>query len=260
MKDFYKHEKTSNPNFSHRYFVKKAGFSSPVQLYRVTEGKRNLTRESMQKFAQGLSLGKKEQQYFEILVSFNQAKSPEAKRYYLELLNNMRKEKIGTPLDEGKFEYLSKWFYPAIRELVYLPDFSDNPDWIKRRLKNRVTIKEIKEAIETLLRLELIKKDEAGKYVQVDKNIITDDGIAHEAAYIFHQQILSIAKETLASTYEHERQFSGILTAMSQKQFVELKKMVREFEDTVIRFLNDNPDVPDSVYYLNTTFFSLTEK
>ena len=142
LKDFYKHEKSANPNFSHRYFVKRAGFSSPVQLYRVTEGKRNLTRESIHKFVQGLGLGKREQQYFEILVSFNQAKGPEAKRYYLELLNNMRKEKVGTPLDEGKFEYLSKWFYPAIRELVYLQDFHDDPEWIKRVLKNRVNIKE----------------------------------------------------------------------------------------------------------------------
>lgn len=259
LKDYYRQEKERNPKFSHRFFVKKAGFSSPIQLHAVMEGVRNLSKDGILKFSLALGLTKREQQYFETLVSHNQAKTPETQSYYFELLRSLRKDKIGTPLDDDKFEFLSKWFYPAIRELVALPYFSDDPEWIRKALKNRVTTKEARQAMDALTRLGLIK-NENGKFVQIDQNLITEDDLVHDAAYQFHQQILNIAKDTLANTYPNERQCSGLMMPMSTKQFYEVKKMIREFEDTVIRFLNEHPETPESVFHLNTMLFSLTEK
>ena len=259
LKAFYTAEKEVNEKFSYRYFAQKAGFTSSNFLYLIITGKRNLSKDFIPKFSKALGLNKKEQQYFETLVSFNQAKTPEAKRYYMELLNLFSKDKTGKILKEEEYEYFSNWYYPVIREMVLLPHFEKNPKWIKKQLNNHVTIKQVNDALDTLMRLGLIKRDDTGRMVQADTHLITEDDVMHTAAYSFHQQVLSLAKHVLANTPGDKREISGITMALSKKQFQEIRRKVRDFEDHILKYLTDNPDVPNSVFQCNIQLFSVSE-
>jgi len=46
--------------------------------------------------------------------------------------------------------------------------------------------------------------------------------------------------------------------AVSEKQFSELRTMVREFENTVLKYLENNSDSSSAVYQLNFQLFPLT--
>lgn len=258
LKAYYAHAKKKMGSFSYRYFGLKAGFASPNLLLRIIGGERNLTKDFVPKFAEAMGLSKKEQQYFDSLVSFNQAKTPESKRYYLELLHNLKKGSISSTISDDQYEYVSRWYYPVIREMVVLPAFSDDPKWIRNALSNKITCREITEAIETLLRLGLLKRDEAGKLVQSEAHVRTTPEVSATGSYVFHQQMLSLAKEALKLVNSENREVSGVTMTISRKQLSEIKSKIREFENTIVQYLADNPDVPETVFQMNTMLFPCT--
>jgi uncharacterized protein (TIGR02147 family) len=260
LSDFYKDSKESNKAFSLRYFAKKAGFASAAFLPLIIEGKRNLTKEFIPKFATAIGMSKKEHQYFEVLVSFNQAKNAEAKKYYFELLRRIRKDKAGEPLKDEQFEYLSNWYYPVIRELIALPDFTETPEWIAKKLNYRVTLGQARDALERLQNLGLITRDENGSLKQVDINVMTDQEVHYTAVYSYHQQMLSIAKEILAATNGTGHEISGITMPVSKNQFNEIKRMIHDFERDILRYLLDHPETPENVTQLNVQLLNLTER
>jgi uncharacterized protein (TIGR02147 family) len=252
------HLKDSVPCFSYRYFAKKAGFSSASYLSLVMDGKRSLTKDYVPGFARAVGLNRREQQYFDSMVSFTQAETPEAKRYYLELMYNLRSKRAGNALGDNQYEYLSCWYCPVIREMVSLPDFSDDPYWIRKRLGNAVTAKQVRDAIALMLRLRLIERDSSGRLIQVDGDITTDDEVTHASGYAFHQQMLSLAKNVMAVTGREERDMSAITMAVSRRQFDEIKSMLRDFRESVANYLMNNPDVPADVFQLNLQLFPVS--
>lgn len=259
FKDFYKWAKKSNPTFSHRYFAKKAGFSSSNLLYLIIEGKRRLTKDFVPGFSSAIGLSKKEQNYLDALVSFNHAKTPEAKRYYLELLHNMMDAKIGKTLAGDMFEYYSKWYYPIIRELVLVKDFCERPEWIKSKLFNKINCQAAKDAIEALLRLEFLSRDENGRLVQAEPAIATEDDACHELAYVFHDQMLILAREILVSCNHDKREFSGLTMAVSKTRLSHIKEMMRDFNNKLMRFLESPDESPETVVQLNMQMFPVTK-
>src|SRR5438045_8662218 len=83
LKDLYDFQKKNRRSFSFRFFSHHAGFTSPNYLKLVMDGARNLTEESIQKFANGFKLNQQETDFFKNLVFFTQAKTSEEKsRYY----------------------------------------------------------------------------------------------------------------------------------------------------------------------------------
>lgn len=259
LKESYDYLKETKPGFSHRYFAKRAGLSSPGCLYKVVKGERNLSKDNIQKFSLALGLTKKEQQYFDMLVSFNNAKSPETKRYYLELLYNIKKKKSGVPLTDKQFEYYSNWYYPTIRELIGLPDFNEDPNWIRARLGNKITNKQVKTALDVLLRLGLARRDTDGSLKQCDAIVTTEEEVMHTAAGLFHKQMLGIADETLFVTPPEHREIAGITMAVSNKQFKEIQSKMRDFYSTIMNYLNNNSDVPETVMQMHLMFFPLID-
>jgi len=255
LRDCYSHLKVTTENFSYRYFAKKAGIGSASYMHLIISGNRNLSKDYVPKFSSALGLTKKEQQYFDALVSFNQAKTPEAKRYYLELIHNLKKSKIGTPLTAAQYEYISKWYYPVIRELVLLPDFSEESSWIRARLNNKISSKNAADAVESLLVLGFLKRDENGKLTQVEANITTDEEVKDVAAINFHQQMLSLANEIIFAADQDKREVSGMTIAVSHRQFKDIQTRVREFQDSIAHYMVNNPDTPETVIQLQTLVF-----
>lgn len=258
LRDFYAYKKKEGKNFSYRSFSINAGYVSPNIYHLVMTGKRNLTEESAIRFAKNLNLSKKEQQYFKILVSFNQAKTPESKRYFLELLHNIKRDKLGVQLKGNQLEYVSNWHYVAIRELISLPGFKEDPAWIKKQLNNKISATQANDGLKKLFQMGIVKRDENGRLIQADDIIFTDNEMAKTAVYSFHQQMLSLAKDVLAGTVTNNHEVSGTTMAVSKKQFKELKKMVHDFHESVQRYMSQNPDVPESVFQLNVQLFPLT--
>jgi uncharacterized protein (TIGR02147 family) len=81
-----------------------------------------------------------------------------------------------------------------------------------------------------------------------------DDAIS-KAAYSFHQEMISHAKDVLALTNPSRRQVSSITMAISEKQFRDIRAKLREVEDWVTHYLANSPDTPETVFHLNMLLF-----
>src|SRR4051812_47778282 len=85
LADYCAHKKNLNQVFSNRLFCRKAGIKSAGYFSEVLNGRRNLSKSFIAKFAKGLELNAKEQAYFTLLVAFNHAKTDRAKQTVYEM-------------------------------------------------------------------------------------------------------------------------------------------------------------------------------
>lgn len=257
LKDYYNHKKELKNGFSYTTMAKKLGITSP-HMYLIIDGTRNITKEHLPKLANILSLTKKEQQYFDALVSFNQAKTPESKRYYLEVLFALKRKKEGSLISDHQYDCLSRWYYPVLLELTTLPDFSENPIHLKGKLYNKISTREIREALETMLRIGLLKRGDDGRLTRYEAGLTSEEDVKHTAVYSFHQQMLTHAKDVFAVANPEHREMSGITMALSKKQFKEIQSKIRELGDWVTNYLTNNPDTPETVFQMSMLLFPAT--
>ena len=260
LRNMYTEFKNSQPSFSYRYFAKKAGFTSPNFLKLVIDGKRNLSEESIRKFADAFKLGRKEKRFFELLVHYNQAANSDRRQQYYQELLEFPEYRNAHELEKEQYEYLSHWYYPAVLELSHLPSFQEYPGWIAERLQNKVSVKEVLSAIDVLSRIGLLMRDENGKLKPAHKALTTGEEARSLAAFSYHEQLLNLAKQALKQRAE-EREFAAMTMAVSETEMKKLKDMIRDFRKRVVNVLTqEKKEEPEKVYQLNVQLFSLTKK
>jgi len=253
---FARLKKTSR--LTHRALSQKAGFSSPNFFKLVMEGQRNLSEKSAAKVARALELEPREAEFFAQLVRFNQAKSLEAKESLYEELKLLRRDLPLQRLEHSQFEYFDQWYAVAIRELVALADFREDPEWIAAKLRHRVTPAQVKRALRLLERLSLLRRGEDGRLTQSQAPLSTGDEVTSLAAYRFHQAMMDQAKQALRDTPAPLRDISSVTVAVSKDASERIKQRIRQFRKEVLA-MSEEAGRGEAVYQMNIQFFNLTE-
>jgi uncharacterized protein (TIGR02147 family) len=257
--DVFAFLKETKRGFSFRFFSREAGFASPNFLQLVMKGKRNLTSESVPKFARALKLGKAEAEFFDALVFFNQADTSEEKtRFYTRMTRSRRYREVHQ-LEKDQFRYFSRWFYAAVRELLLLPDFREEPDWIARKLYPSITAREAQEALELLLELRLAERDAGGGLRQVERTVSSGAEVRSLAVKNFHKEMLKNAALTLDRVPPAERDVSGAMMAIPEARVGELKEAVARFRKEILAMAASFGEPADRLYQLNLQLFPLSK-
>ncbi len=258
LRDWCTHQREASTSFSFRNFSRAAGLSSPSYLKMVIDGKRNITSETIPGFARALRLGAEESHFFENLVQFSQARTHQAKNLcYHRLLRN-RRFRDANHLSKERYEYFSKWYHAAIREMVALPGFRDDPAWIARRLRPHVTKAEAKAALGLLLRLGLVVRGEDGRICLSDASVTTSDEVNSLDVVNFHREMIDRARDSLMEPKGKRRNVSSLTIALSKEKFKRIKERIHEFRKE-LRAMVGEGESPDDVYQINFQLFSLTE-
>lgn len=251
--------------FSYRAFCRKSGFKSPTYLKWVIEGVRPIALKSVHKFIAGLSLDKREAQYFTLIVNYKETKDPQTKRFYYEQMLSWQKRHIGTNTKDA-YEYLSHWYYIAIRELIASNDFKDDPGWIRDRLGGNLTLWDVKNGLATLERLKLIKRDSKGKRQQTSKDLHTESTVKSLAAYSYHTEMLDLAEQALTNCKAGERNYQSLVTLVDRKTYEGLNVRVQQFHKELVEYLQKEEKkqaeggegAPQELYALNMQMLPLT--
>lgn len=258
LRDWCTNAKAKGKGFSYRNFARQAGISSSGFLKMVIDGKRNLAPETIVRFAKVIKLRSGEARFFEHLVMFNQAKTNDEKNHYYNKIAQNRRFKKAHHLTRDRFEYLRKWYYAAVREMVTLPGFREDPAWIARKLKPSITKDEAQAALDTLLRLGLIERDSDGRLVTTEDGVRTEDEVVSLAAANYHREMIKRAHEALSLCKAKNRNISSLTVAMSKDGFKKLKQRIHEFRKEILAMLEQEGD-PEDVYQINFQLFGLTE-
>jgi uncharacterized protein (TIGR02147 family) len=235
LKEYYNEQKDLKKYFSYRYFSKKAGINASAFLYYVIEGKRNLTKKSIDKISSAIGHSKDENEYFENLVFFNQAKTISDKTMYYSRIVECR-----TPLDlktisKERYEFYSKWYYSVIREIVTMFDFYGDYAALGQKLMPPISAKEAQESIELLERLGFIERDDNGLYHQTD-TVIGVKPQAQEAFIIekFQTEMLTMAIKSYDRVPRSKRMSASTTFSISDATFELFKMKTREFRKELL--------------------------
>lgn len=262
LHSFYEHKHSKNPAYSMATFIRRAGLgeNSRGYLKLVIEGKRSLTSNTVRRFIDALGLAGREALYFENLVFFNQAKNAKDKDYYfhrLKVAASTTKSKQFEMLQDH-YQYCTHWHYVAIRELVGLMSFQEDTTWIANQLRGKITRKQAQDALDCLIRMEFVRRDESGKLVQSEPLVKYPGGSFNEVYHKFHLEMIERAKESLENDPYVERNASGVTLSCDYSKLPEIKKAINAFRDELCLKFGVGSENPDTVFQVNVQFFQLT--
>lgn len=256
LKDFYDFQKKTKKYFSYRFFAQKAGINAPILLKMVIDGKRNLSRKTLEKFSTGLNLKEKEAIYFRNLVLFNQAKSAIEKQEHYRVLQSMAQQVPQFVMENDHFEYFDKWYFSAVREGVCQHDYCENWETIAACVKPPITSAQARDAVEWLLKKGFIKKNKSGAYSQVHTAVTTRSEVRSLVVRNFNRKMIQLAERSLDAFSVSERYATGITVGLTREAYNVLVAEIEAFRDRVVNIV-DSLDKGDSVCQVNIQLFPL---
>ncbi len=244
--------------FTARHIAERAGFGSPSFLKMIMDGKRKLTDHNTEKLCDILEIHDKERAYFTTLSSFNQEVDPNHKHELLDKLEAMRPRVAFSKLENHQHKFLSKDYYACVREMILLKDFNEDPKWIAAHCVPRITPTDARDAIDTLLEIGLIKRDETGKLVQSEAVIDTGMETKGIEAFNYHESILNKARTCLSIIPAEERSFTALTIPMPLSLRDEIIKKISNFQEEILDLVNQKDLNHNSVFQLSMQFFPVT--
>jgi len=259
LNDMFLFRKQKDSYFSYRYFSNKAGFSSPNFIKLVIDGKRNLTNASIAKVSKGFGFSKQERESLEAMVFMNQAKDHEEKNYYLKKVMSIKGYNNVRKLDKKSYEYFSKWYNLAIREIIMFGGRNFTAEQIAETLSPKITAREAEKALNLLLELGLIRKDKDGLWEQSDPALTTGPEVQSLAIANFHREMLRLATESIERYPADERDITALTLRVNGAGMEEVKKRIAEFRKELLESALVEEDT-DQVIQVNIQAFPLTDK
>lgn len=258
LKDYYNEQKNSKKYFSYRYFSKKAGINASAFLYYVIEGKRNLTKNSIEKICKAIGLSRDQGEYFENLVFFNQARTIVEKTMYYSRIVECRKPLDIKTLDKDQYEFYAKWHHSIIREIASMMDFKDDYALLGSFLIPPVSAKETQASIALLERLGLIERDENGLYHRTDA-VIGVQPTGQDAFVIekFQLEMLDLSRKSFDVIPRTERLSASTTFSISKATFDLFKMKTREFRKELLEIAKMDNE-PHRVYQFTFNLFPTT--
>ena len=199
LKDWLAYLKASQSGFSLRYLGRQAGLASGY-LPMVLSGKRLITHKALRKLMPYMFLSASEQSYLENLLSLSTSDSHEVKVDAVERMRRFPRYQKNNPQDLKVFEYLTHWYYVAIREMALNAEFKADPVWIQENLRFPVPLHEIKHALEFLLANGYLVQLPGGQVVHPEVSLNCSGEVYRVALAKFHHEIFELAAKSIERT------------------------------------------------------------
>ena len=260
LEDWSAWKKSINSRFSHRMFARLAGQRSPSLLMHVIRNERNLTKTTSAAFCKAMGLDREEKAFFTLLVEFDRADNNAERNLIWERLSASRRFVAARSIDGGAFRYLSRWYYPAIRELAACPGFVAEPAWIAANLRPKITVSQATEALSVMTELGLLSENDAGKVAPTEATIVTPHQVQGLAVHNYHQGMIGRAGESIERFSKTERHLSAITVAIPADLIPALKDEIDAFQERILDLCDSNEAVAEQVYQFNMQLFPLSAK
>lgn len=217
--------RAKNNQFSLRAFARLLGVS-PASLSEFLNGKRNLSSKMLKKLAEKLCLPPED------INVLNEKIVREKKG----VNHKPKSEKQNIQLQNDQYFLVADWHYYSILCLAETPGFSEDYQWVAKRLKT--TVPKVKDAMERLIRLGLLNYDDKGNLVYQDVELTTSEDTPNTSLKMRHAENLEAAKESLYLDDVMIRDMSFMTMALDPAKLPEIKKMVRKFQDELADFID----------------------
>jgi uncharacterized protein (TIGR02147 family) len=256
LRAIFEEKKRESPGFSHRSLMEKLSLQAPGHMLFIMQGKRRLTSSIALRLASYLKFSKKESRYLLSLIRYSDAKTPAEKQYAFEELQQLRQH-YSVLVVLGSYRYYEKWYYGAIRAVLDVERITDDYQALAALLRPAITPTQAREAVELLLNLGMIVRDETGVLHPTHSSITTGDVWQGAVIHNLQRKFIELSKEALDRFDKKERDISNLTVTVSEESFEIIKKKVAELRSQIMAMACAE-QTPDKVLQVNVQLFPLT--
>jgi len=248
---------------SYRWLQKRAGYSvSSNHFWQKMTGCSSLSENAALRYARVFGMNKCQTRYFVTLVHMNQATSDEARQMYLDQLRQFPQFQRHPTRNRVSYQLYEHWYLPALRSLVTLEDFREDPAWIAAALSPSITRSQARKGLKKLLDMGYLKRNPKGKLIQTEPMLgdyedrDDSDDVARLAVRNFHRYMIDLGAQSIENQGQQQRYVVGNTMAISSNQMQQLRDEVRQFMQRV-EFIVSQDEPIEVLYRLNVQLFSL---
>lgn len=258
--EWFQYKKATRRGFSHRTLSQKLGLSSPNFVLLVIKGERNISMELAEKLSSVIGHADEEKEYFLWLVRLDQAKDSrerlEAQRNLLRLVR-----KVSTSvLKSCQLDVIGSWQHMLIRECVFFSDFKPEAEYIAKKLDYFISLEEAEASIEFLIKGQYWIQDQNGQWKANDPVLDTGDNVFTGILMNeLHSKTLDQWSKWIQEVEPTQRELGLLYIPINSNKIPELKKRIRDFQDEIIGWLQDEKEA-DQIVQLGTYLMPLRRK
>jgi uncharacterized protein (TIGR02147 family) len=247
-----------NPRYSLRAFAGALDTDAGT-LSQVMSGKRAPSFKLSQQLVSNLGLSPEDKIQFIGSIAEHQKSrglrrlSPAFRKYEG---NEASSTTVTKELSVELFKIISDWYHYAILELACTKNFKSNPAWIASQLN--ITETEAALAMDRLIELELLERDENGKLKKTDAMLSTGPMEFTTAAHRKRQrQILEKSIDSLDNHPLDSRNHAAVTMGIDPERLPEAKRRIDKFIEEMCGFLEGGSR--KQVYEMQISLFPLSK-
>lgn len=219
-------------------------------------GERKLTSKMLGSFIKGLGLAESDARYFAILVNYNQSKNSAEKQQLLVQLRDLKRKVKQVLVTADYYEYYSKWYNIAIRELACIINWNDDYELLAKSIIPPIKKSDAHESVEFLITAGFLKK-EGDHYIQTEPAITSGSEVSSLSIRNYNKFMAELAQNAIEEFSPTERDIQSLTIGISQESFRLIKQETQEFLTRIIRIVDDDK-CADQVYNMNIHLFPLS--
>jgi uncharacterized protein (TIGR02147 family) len=258
LENYCQEQIRTNRNLTDQSLSKRLGQRSSAFIHALINGKAQLSSAMTERFSLGLALKAKEKKYFTALVLFNQAKTAQKKQAYYGMLRSLGEGVKNHVLRVDQFDYFQRWYTPIVREVICLGNFQDNLELLGRCVEPPISTGEAGMALASLLKLDMIRRQKNGRYVQTKQAIVADDAIVSMALRTYQESALEHAKRAMYNLDRRERHISTVTMGISSEAYAAIAEEIKAFRSRVKGLVHQDKH-SDRVYQFTMALFPVSK-
>jgi uncharacterized protein (TIGR02147 family) len=255
LRDFLDGSKESKSFLSLRYVARKIGLD-PGNFVKVLSGERHLSPKAVGQAVTFLKFSEREGEYFRTLVAFAKAKKQSDIKRHFERLATMKQVQ---PFEaaSGVAEFYRAWYHTAIAGLLSFGNFNGDYDALAKQLIPSITVKQARESVALLKKLNIIAKNADGRLTPVHDLMTTGDKWQASAIHEYQRETIRLAEHALDKLPKAARDISTVSFAVNQDDFNEICSLTKDFRNSVLRIARES-EKADRLYQINIQVFPMT--
>lgn len=246
-----------DPTLTHRRLAARLGYKSSGAVALLLSGTRRLSVEAARRVGVAFGLDREAVEHLVLLVRYEQATHPDQRAVLLDEMMSQREFARLWRDALWSHELYRHWTRVALRELVSLPQFVEDPAWIAANVVPTISVAEAAEALTALVAHGLLVRDPHGRLQPRDAIIATPLEIRSDLLKRHQHHMLTLAAHALNQQPAKVRDMRVMTVAISRAQADRIKQRLGEVHREILAIVAEDEPI-EAVFQLNTQWFALS--
>jgi len=240
LRNYVESSKVVNPRWTWGVWAKQLGLSDRSSISKVVQGSAEPGEKLAQKLVNFFKFNENESSYFQDLIRLNKIQNdPKLSLMLLEKMGKIEPDLTEQEMDEKNFITIAHWYYLPLRESVLFKNFNQNPTELAKKFLFPVTSDEIAEAIDTMIKLGLLTRDEKGLLKPATGRLNTGNKGVAPAVRQYHRSMLNNAQSALENIATNERHFSASTIRFNQNNMAKASELIEDFKKKFVELFEE---------------------